>query len=70
MEGYIFYLDLLVASYLSIKNPDKLKSNILRSYHIVYSHIKKYKFIKCIITSDSIFLYTTNNNIYSLFCGS
>lgn len=67
MEGYIFYLDLLAASYLSIKNPDRLKSNILRFHHIVYSHIKKYKFIKCIIISDSVFLYTTNNNVSSFF---
>ena len=67
MEGYIFYLDLLAASYLSIRNPDRLKSNILRFHHIVYSHIKKYKFIKCIIISDSVFLYTTNNNVSSFF---
>ena len=56
-EGYIFYIDLLGISYLSKEKPKKLRKIIEVFHQTLYFYLKKNKNLKCIVISDSVFLY-------------
>ena len=65
MKGYVFYLDLLGISHIS-RIPD-IKKKILKFHSIINENIKEIKNLEYHLLSDSVFLYTYDNDISSFF---
>lgn len=69
MKGYVFYLDLLGISHIS-RIPDYsdiLEKKILKFHSIINENIKETKNLEYHLLSDSVFLYTYDNDISSFF---